>query len=427
MSDDRDDLAAPGVRRRHLALRSAVIAGTALRHGGRALARRALARRAPNGSGGLAELVADLGPAFVKGAQLLSTRRDLLDPKWCDAMGGLHDQVRPMSRPQAVQALHRAYPAQREWPFRRFDATAVASGSIASVYRAELHDSTEVAVKLRRPGLHRLIGADLRLVAAGAGLVQRLPAMRRVPAARIVDQVSQAIRRQLDLDLEAQALRTLRANLGDFARVRIPAPIPAACGDGALVMEFVPGLRRFGPDSFTREQRRELVRQVLHAVYRMLFVDGLVHCDMHPGNLYLNPDGNVVLLDAGFVVPLQPHVKRLFAEFFLNMSLGRGPECAEVVLRSAEHVPPEADLPGFRADIVELVATTAGRRAGDFQLAPFATRLFDLQRRSGVAAAPEFVFPLLSMLVLEGMINEFDVDVDFQAEAIPTLLPALNR
>jgi len=168
------------------------------------------------------------------------------------------------------------------------------------------------------------------------------------------------------------------------------------------------------------------VRRVLHGVYRMLFIDGLVHCDLHPGNLYLNRAVEVVLLDAGFVVPLSPTVRQLFAQFFLNMSLGRGEECAEVVLRSAEHVPDNCDIEVFRRGIIELVQASHQRTAGQFRLAPFAARLFDLQRRSGIAAAPEFVFPLVSLLVLEGMINEFDVTVDFQAEAIPTLLTALR-
>jgi ubiquinone biosynthesis protein len=192
-------------------------------------------------------------------------------------------------------------------------------------------------------------------------------------------------------------------------------------------MEYVDGLRRFRPGDLTREQRREVVVRILQGVYRMLFLDGLVHCDMHPGNLYLTRTSDVVLLDAGFVVRLSPVVKRLFAEFFLNMSLGRGAQCADVVLRSAEHVPEGCDVDGFREGIRDLVERNHRRSAGQFRLAPFATRLFDLQRRSGISAAPEFVFPLVSLLVLEGMINDFDVDVDFQGEAIPTLLIALRH
>ena len=88
-----------------------------------------------------------------------------------------------------------------------------------------------------------------------------------------------------------------------------------------------------------------------------------------------------------------------------------------------ERDPPAGARPGD--DLVPEHCTR--RTAGEFRLAPFATRLFDLQRRSGIAAAPEFVFPLVSLLVLEGMINEFDIHIDFQAEAVPTLLTALRR
>jgi ubiquinone biosynthesis protein len=109
------------------------------------------------------------------------------------------------------------------------------------------------------------------------------------------------------------------------------------------------------------------------------------------------------------------------------MATGRGYACADVVLRSAEHVHSESDLAAFRRGISDLVAANHRYTAGQFRLAPFAARLFDIQRRFGIAAAPSFVFPLLSLLVVEGLINDFDVNVDFQAEAIPVLLTALRR
>ncbi|GAA5179041.1 hypothetical protein GCM10023322_07790 [Rugosimonospora acidiphila] len=373
---------------------------------------------------GLTRLLIRLGPTFVKGGQLLSTRQDLLPPAWCTVLGRLHDRVGPMPRRVAEAALRGGYPDDAP-PFAEFDWDGVASGSIAGVYRARLRDGRQVAVKVRRPAISRRMRADFRLLRAGARLGQSVPGLRRVPMARMVDHLALAVLRQLDFAAEARALEELRRNLDGL--IQVPRPIPEASGDGVLVMEFVDGLDRFAPADFTREQRREIVVRVLHGVYRMLFVDGLVHCDMHPGNLYLTRAGTVVLLDAGFVVRLDPKIKRLFAEFFLNLSTGRGEAGADVVLASAEHVAPGADLAAFREGVVDLIKVSHRQTAGQFRLAPFAARLFDLQRRYGVAAAPDFVFPLLSLLVLEGMINDFDVDVDFQAEAIPTLLTVLRR
>ncbi|MBO4207814.1 ABC1 kinase family protein [Micromonospora echinofusca] len=392
----------------------------------------AVARSAPRGSTAvrvvlrdrLRALVCELGASYIKGAQLLSTRQDLLPAAVCETLGQLHDRVPAMSTEQARIVVDTAF-AGREWPFAEFDWTPIASGSIACVYRATLHDGREVAVKVRRPGIGPRMHADFALLASGARLMQRLPGMRRLPASEMVGQISEAVLRQLDFETEAESLRMLGGNLSDLDFLRVPTPVDEIRADGILVMEFIPGLRRVTGGELPAETAALAVRRVLHCVYRMLFLDGVVHCDLHPGNLYLDLQGEVVLLDAGFVVHLKPRVRRLFAEFFFNMSRGNGRQCADIIVRSTDNGGAGADLERFRTEIIELVSATHKKSAGEFQLAPFAAKLFDLQRRCGLYAAPEFVFPLLSLLVIEGMINEFDAGVDFQAEAKPVLIKSL--
>ncbi|MFV2088832.1 ABC1 kinase family protein [Micromonospora sp. LOL_021] len=410
--------------------RAVQVTGVALRHGLAAVP--SVVRAASGGSAGIRAvrddrlrlLVTDLGASYVKAAQLLSTRRDLLPESLCAAFGRLHDQVPPM-RQQLVQTEVRAAYRDRPWPFVEFDWTPIASGSIACVYRSRLVDGREVAVKVRRPGIGARMAADFALLGAGARAIGRVPRLRRMPAATIVAQIRDAVLRQLDFGTEAQALNQLRENLDDLDFLRVPQALPEVSADGVLVMEYLPGLRRIDPDELSPELAELAVRRVLHCVYRMLFLDGVVHCDLHPGNLYIDQSGDLALLDAGFVVRLQPRVRRLFAEFFFNMSRGNGKQCADIVVRSTADQGREADLPRFRKEITELVEATHNRRIGEFKLGPFAARLFDLQRRCGLYAAPEFIFPLLSLLVIEGMINEFDAAVDFQAEAKPVLIKSL--
>jgi ubiquinone biosynthesis protein len=173
--------------------------------------------------------------------------------------------------------------------------------------------------------------------------------------------------------------------------------------------------------------RRTFATSVLTAVYRMLFVDGFVHCDLHPGNLYFTERGQVVVLDAGFSVQLTERMRRLFAEFFMNMSLGRGRRCARIVVDSAESVGPGADVEGFVERMADLVERSHGLPAREFSLIGFATEMFDLQRTFGLRAATELVFPLLSLLVIEGTVRELDPDVDFQQTAQPVLMDGLFR
>lgn len=364
----------------------------------------------------LVELATRLGPAFVKAAQLLATRADVLPPRVCAALGRLHDQVRPVPLPAGRRQARIGDLVLERGP----DGVAhpVAAGSIACVYRATTPDGDTVAVKLRRPGVDRQLKADLELMRRATRLAARLPMLRGLPAVAIVDQMTAAIGSQLDFPREGALLREFRTNLAEEGGLRVPVVHQELGGDGVLVMEFIEGLRRYETHELPAEVRERAVLTTLRGIYRMLFVDGLVHCDLHPGNLYFRPDGEVVLVDAGFTVRLDRKTRQRFAGFFLQMTLGDGEGCASVVLSTATPGP-NPDEEGFTRELAALVHANSGVAAKDFDLVSFAASLFDIQRRHGLYAAPEFVFPLLSLLVLEGTVRAFAPQVDFQKEAGP--------
>ncbi|GAA2991571.1 ABC1 kinase family protein [Streptosporangium longisporum] len=369
------------------------------------------------------------GPTFVKLAQLLGTRLDLLPAELCAAFSRLYDDVPAVSPRTARALLADRLGAPPETVFARFDAEAVASGSIACVYRATLLDGTEVAVKLRRPGVERIVAADLRLLAWGTALLARTPLMRGLPAVAAVRQMSEAVAGQLDFTAEAASLVRLSAALESVEGIRVPLPHPgladaARTSRGLLVMEYLPGLRRFSPAELGREASVRAVETALSGIYKILFLDGLVHCDLHPGNLYPMPDGTVQMIDAGFVVRLPEAARRAFTEFFFRMGTGNGRRCAEIVLSTARY-PAGMDAAAFTAEMVALVDSVTGARAADFDLLRFAAGLFELQRRHGLHADPLFIFPLLGILVFEGAINDHHPELDFQELAMPYLIQAL--
>lgn len=364
----------------------------------------------------LADTVVALGPAFVKAAQLLSTRADVLPPRMCRALARLYDRVRPDPVDALVALRATGLPVSR--------ARLVGSGSIACVYRVRLVDGREFAVKVRRPGIDRALNADLAMLESLGRLAARIPRLRGVPVTDIVGQLTHAIRGQLDLTAEAEALQGFRRSLAGVAGVHVPVVDTELSTRDALVMEFVAGLERRRPDEFIEQDRKQAVLTALRAVYRMLFLDGVVHCDLHPGNLYFRPDGTIVIVDAGFTVTLPDTAREKFAAFFYCMSQGDGPACADIVLSTAKSAP-GADVAGFRSAMVTLIDKSAGRPAVDFDLAAFATALFDLQRRHGFYADPRFVFPILSLLVLDGAVREYHPKVDFQGAAKPFLTIAL--
>ncbi|MFI6712481.1 ABC1 kinase family protein [Nonomuraea sp. NPDC050478] len=359
-----------------------------------------------------------LGPAFVKIGQLLSTRVDVIPPAACRALARLRDRLTPLPVAEAAPALPAGLAGRLAEPL-----TPVAAGAVACVYRARLEDGRRIAVKVRRPGVDRVIARDLALFGLGARLLQRLPGLRGAPFAAVVDQLGDALTGQLDFLAEAAALRRLRAGLRHHRAVRVPEVLTEFCRRDVLVMEYMPGLDRSGRGP----GRRGAVVNALRAIYHMLFIDGFVHCDLHPGNLHPMPDGSVVIVDAGFHRQLADSDRLAFAAFFYRMSRGERAECASIVLSTVLGGTAGHDASGFRADMEELVRSSTGARIAEFDLVGFAVRLFAIQRRHGYYADPHFVFPLLSLIVMEGTLREACPEVDFQMEALPFVLRGLMR
>jgi ubiquinone biosynthesis protein len=381
----------------------------------RATARRLFYRR-------LVDVLEQLGPAYVKAGQIVGTRRDIVPQALCDALERLSDSVAPLSAEQSRHHLARIYGQDLDELFRDVDLDPVASGSVACVYRAVDATGRCVALKMLRPGAAVLVERDLRLALGVARLLAAAPPLARVPVEAMVAELGATVRAQLDLDRERASLDRLREDLLTAPRVWIPRTVPELCRSEVLAMEFIAGLEQGAADSMTVATRRRLAASTLDVIYQMLFLRGFVHCDLHPGNLYFLRSGHVVVLDAGFSVQLSDRLRRLFAEFFLNMSIGRGEKCAELVLLSAAAVPPDLDVEAFTADLSALVTRVHGLTAVQFSLVDFAVSMFAIQRRHGVRAAPELLFPLLSLMVVEGTVRDLDPEIDFQERARPHLV-----
>jgi len=375
-------------------------------------AKRFLARK-------LAQLLQRLGPTFLKVGQVLSTRRDILPASLCNELALLQDSVPPLAPEKARIALAEAYGSKLSEIFKQIDYAAVASGSIACVYRGELWDGSYLAIKLQRPGIVTAMGADLGLMISLGQALAKLPYLRTIRLRETLDQLCNAVYAQLNFFYESENLLQLQRSLSRVPRVVVPRLDKSLCRDRVIVMEFITGLEMRGANNYYIATRKRLAATVLASVYRLLFVNGLVHCDLHLGNLYFKETGQVVLLDAGFCIQMSDKMRRLFGEFFLNMSIGNGRRCADLVIESSETNNPKLELEEFRLGFAELVRRYSRLAAKDFSLIKFAGEMFQLQHKFGLLIATELVFPLLSLLVIEGTVRALDPDIDFQKAAEP--------
>jgi ubiquinone biosynthesis protein len=382
------------------------------------------AARADRLAAELVRFVERLGGAFIKAGQLAGTRVDLVGATVAGALSRLHDNVKPMTSRQATLAVRRTFPRLPDDLAKALSDPPVASGSIASVYRVELRDRV-VALKVRRPEIGHAITADVAILRGLANVASRLPGLRRVPLGEIIGQVGSCLIDQLDFVAEANSLRQMRDHLAEVPDVYVPAVVPELCGDGVIAMEFVEGLKHASIEGLPRQAREAEVASLVRAVYRLLFIAGFVHVDLHQGNTYFMPNGTVVLLDAGFVFRMSTMARRSYTEFFGGMIQGDGEACADILRSTVRGVASEAKIADFRRHVASLVVRNVGAAAGDFNLPAFCVELFDLQRRYGLYAEPEFIFPMLCLLSLDGLVKEHYPLMDFQLEAAPYVMQGL--
>jgi ubiquinone biosynthesis protein len=370
----------------------------------------------------LVEFAQKSGATYVKLGQILSTRRDLFNDAVIAELELLQDEMPPISFPLVPELFRDELGVQLSDVFSEFDPIPVASASIASVYRARLHDGTAVAVKVRRPELETRIQADLRVIRLLAGLIERLPGFRSVPLLLTVDELACCLERQIDFRLEASANKRLTAALADEPSLTLPVLVERLCSSSIITMQFIEGLQ--APHKRRGAECRTALLVALHALFRMIFAEGFVHCDMHQGNLHLFADGRAVLVDFGFVAELRPADRIKFAEFFLALAINNGRRCARITLETAGSVPKNLAYERFERQVVELVNTVSGASAREFQVVSFVTGMFDVQRRFRIRGTTGFMMAIVSLLVFEGIAKEVDPDLDFQREAMPFVLRA---
>jgi ubiquinone biosynthesis protein len=357
---------------------------------------------------GMVRTLQALGPTFVKFGQTSSTRRDTMPPDLADEMATLHDSVRPMSARKRGRALREAHIDA----LTEVSAEPVACGSIACVYRGVLADGRLVAVKLKRPGIESRMRADLKLLQGMMRFFERMPKMRGMPMSDLMGYISIAILGQLDFGREARNIARLRSCLSSVGQIRVPAVYPELSTPNCLIFEYLPQLDRKTPLTLPADVRAALADRVLRAANRMMFVEGFVHCDLHPGNVYLTADQRVVILDAGYCVQLPDRVRDLIAEFFACLLDGDGRRCGEIVLESAVN-PERADAEKFIEGMIAIVEEHGGPDA-KFDMKTFGDAVFKLQQAHRIYAASDFAFPLMSLSVLDGTVRGFSESAEFQ-------------
>ena len=376
---------------------------------------------------GLAKLCEALGPAFIKAGQILSSRPDLLPADIGAPLRRLQNQIAPFDGARAAKIIEAAFDRPLRDLFDAFDVEPIASASIAQVHRARLKDGREVAVKVRRPGVSRVVADDMRILGFIARALSTLPGMKAVPLPELVNEFVTPIKQQLNFHLEAVNNRRFRKEFALVEHIRLPALVEDLCTDNVLTMEYLDHLQRTDGNRFGAPERKTAALAGLRALYKMIFIDGFVHADMHPGNVFIREWGEFVILDTGLVAILDEANRRDFVDFFFGLINNEGRECARIIYENAAYRAKNFDREAFEAAMVQLIARHSALKCHEFEVALFVYEVMETQRRFKIRGSTKFMMTILSMVVFDGICKQLYPQCDFQSEARGFLITARYR
>lgn len=269
----------------------------------------------------LRRTIEGLGTTFIKLGQGLSLRSDLLPIEYREALDRLSSHVPPFDSAQAVATVESAFGRPLAEIFADFERTPFAAASVAQVHRGCMPDGRDVAVKIRRPGIVAQVRADLRLLRRLVRVVQVfLPALHRQRPLELIDELSEQLLIEIDLQHEARNVRRLAEALKDQPQLWMPRVIEPYVHPTVLVQEFSHG--RPLAETFGTKRGREIAGVLLDAYLHQLFVAGVFHGDPHPGNLFDMPDGKLCLHDFGLIGYLDPLSRMALAQLFDAVAYG---------------------------------------------------------------------------------------------------------
>lgn len=249
----------------------------------------------------------ELGPTFVKLGQLLSTREDMLNNAFIEEMRKLLDQVKGIPFQEAKAVIEEAIGKKVEEVFKNIDQNPIGNASIGIVYKAELLNGDKVVIKIRRPGIEKIIKTDISILLF---LVDKLEhaseEIKHLGISRVIDDFAHTLQNELDFNLESLNCEKLSANITRLDKESIfhlPKMYKEYGKENLIVMEFLDGIY------FSRAQEIKpylgiIEPKLLKGVkifISSLLEDGFFHADLHGGNFLFLKNQQIGIIDFGLV------------------------------------------------------------------------------------------------------------------------------
>jgi len=375
-----------------------------------------------NAAESFCKALTELGPTFIKFGQILSTRPDFLPPAFIRELEKLQDQTPAFDSGLAKQIVERELKKPLDELFRDFDPQPLAAASLSQVHKAALPNGDIVAVKIQRPDITQTIELDLAILEDLAGFVEnRIHNGWNYRPGLMVAEFKKAIRKELDFSKEGHNFEKFQANFRDIEYIRVPKVYWELTTPKVLTMEFIDGVKI---NEITREKYKgvydpELVaNRGAGAILKQVLEDGFFHADPHPGNLFVQPPADIVMLDVGMVGRLDKSTMLTGARL-LKAVVDRDTDRAMSCLEDLRIIVQKVDDDRFRQDLAELFDSYLDIPLKDLDIIGIAQDIMQMMTRYNLTMPSNLVLMIKAVSMIESVGRELYPDLDMMTIAKP--------
>ncbi len=402
----------------------------------------------------LALALESLGPAYIKLGQILATRPDIVGPVIASALASLQDRLAPFADSEARAIVAAELGAPLEALFESFGGP-VAAASIAQVHRAETraglghnrapvappisrtpaNDDAKmltpqpVAVKVLRPNIERAFAADLDAFFWSARLIEKFSsAARRLEPLKLVKTLSDSVALELDLRLEGAAAVELANNMRGDPGFRVPRIDWSRTSRRVLTLEWIDGVPISERDRLAAAGHDcvKIATTLMQSFLTQALRDGYFHADLHQGNVFVDAEGGIVVVDFGIMGRLDAASRRYLADILYGFLRRDYKRIAEVHFE-AGYVPGRHSVEAFAQALCAIGEPIFGRNAADISMARLLSQLFETTAMFDMHLRPELVLLQKTMVVVEGVARRLDPEHNLWEAARPVIERFMQR
>ena len=369
----------------------------------------------------LVNILKSLGPAFVKLGQALATRPDIVGVELANELAQLHDKMEPFSFEKIEKSIMAETGKEIKDLFKSFHKVPIAAASISQVHKGLTFENEVIAIKILRPGVEKAIFSDLRFFKWCANFLSSIDkefAFLRLSKA--VDIFEELTKNEMDLRLEAAAANELDENFKNDDRFVVPRVFWELTTKRMLVTSWIDGIKINDLDRLRsgKYNIETITKNSAEAFFLQVFRDGFFHADMHPGNVFIIPNGQIVPVDFGIMGRLKVSDRVFLARLLKSILEHNFLKVAKLHVDKGI-LPPDKSIESFAQEIRSISTPILNKKLGQISLGNLLGELFSLASKWKLSIQPQFLLLQKTMVMAEGIGRQLNPDTDMWVMSKP--------